>query len=176
MKLFLLLFILLMFIPIPIKFDISYSNKNYYIKIYNINISNKLNFKKSNNNKKEKPSKKNSFSKKITPQILLKAFNNNKFKPFLYLKGDFSYSFNDSAITAITYGLLSSLFPLLYKAINILFKICKFSLPIKPLFKNELLVNFKIKSIIFFSLAQIIYIFFLILKQIIYEEEADPLG
>ncbi|MGG7176096.1 DUF2953 domain-containing protein [Clostridium paraputrificum] len=187
MKLFLFILFLLLFIPIPLKISIYYSKENYYIKLFNLKLlkkgthnENEDYLDKSSNLKKQKNSIKKkkfdkSFFKTITPKIILKALDKNKFKPLLFLKGSFSYSLNDAAYTAILYGLLSSLFPLLLRVIRILFKTSKFKLPIKPLFKNELLVKFEMKSIIFFSLVQIIYMIFLILKETIIEKEAKPL-
>lgn len=184
MKLFLLILFLILFVPIPIKISIYYSKENYYIKILNIsllkkNINNeqKEDFKKSSPKNKSKNFKKKnkSFLSTISPRIILKALDKNKFKPILWLNGAFSYSLEDSAHTAISYGLLSSLLPLLLRIIHIFFKASKFKFPIKPLFKNKLLAKIEIKSIIFFSLVQIIYMIFLILKEIIAEKEAKPL-
>ena len=186
MTIFFIAFFVILFFPIPLKFIICYSDENYYVKLFNINIIKK----KSSANKKEEaqnsdnnipnkdtPPKKH--SKKISstvlkPKVILRGLNNNRFKPFLWLKGSFDYSINDAALTAISYGLLSAVFPLLIRIFNMIFNIKKFSLPIKPLFKDKLIVKIEIKCIICFSVVQIIYMVFSIVKEMIKEMEANP--
>ena len=187
MTIFLISFFVILFFPIPLKFIICYSEENYYVKLFNINIikkktSDKKNeqVKNSTNNTSNKDTPPKKHSKKIQsdflkPKTIIKGINNSRFKPFLWLKGNFDYSINDAALTAISYGLLSAIFPLLIRGFNIFFKIKKFSLPIKPLFKDKLIVKIEIKCIICFSIVQIIYIIFSIVKEMIKEMEANPL-
>lgn len=181
MKILLIIIMLILFLPIPIKISICYTKENYYLKIYNINLlknkqKNKKKKKTSKRNTKLKKEnkKKSTFFKTFKPTLIIKTLDKNKFKPYLWLKGEFSYSFNDAAKTAISYGSLSSISLIILRLIQILFKTKKVSIPIKPLFKDEFLVNIRITSIICFSIVQIIYIFFLILKEVIQQKEAKP--
>ena len=176
MKLFLILSLVIIFIPIPIKISIYASTDDYYLKIYkfyilkrkkekNIKTTNPV-MKKANKRKKKK---KPSLLKEISPKKvikLLKLFNNNKFKPRLKVKGYFCYSLGDAAKTAIFYGVLSTYFPLLFFALNIIFKTKKFSLPINPIYEDKFIVKTEITSIITLSLAQIICINILVIKAI----------
>ena len=189
MFIFIIIFLIIIFFPIPLKFIICYSQENYYIKLFNIYLIKKKpkvnDIKEQNpennttpnevNNKKKKKSSKKLLSNLITPKVIFNSLKNNKFKPFLWLSGTFDYSINDAALTAISYGLISSILPFFLRCCNLLFNIRKFSLPIKPLFKDKFIAKSEIKCIICFSLAHIIHIIFLIIKEIIREKEADPL-
>lgn len=181
MKIFtilLLLFLLLIFVPLPIKITFLYNETNYYIKIYNHTLLSKSKpqkIKKQNTkqikNRKNKESYLKSSLKSISPNILISFLDKNLYKPKIKIKGEIDYSLNDAALTAISYGLISSILPFVYKIITIIFKPKKINLPINPLFQNNFLVNIDIKSIIFLSIAQIIYILFILLKAIIYTKE-----
>lgn len=175
MKIFLIIILLILFLPIPINFSIYYTKENYYIKLYNFKIlkskkkpvvdNNKteINQKEPKKTKKKKTSKK-FFTKSLEPKKIISALDKNKFKPTLRMEGSISYSLNDAAKTAISYGVISAIMPFILRIIQILFKSKKVKLPITPQFKNEFTVNFYIKSIIFLSTAQIIYMLFLISK------------
>ena len=157
MKLFLLI-LLILIIPIPIKISISYTKENYYIKIYKFNILKKNNFKKTSNKNRKL---------KISYVIeIIKALNKNHFKPKLNLKGDFQYSLNDAAKTAIFYGILQSISPYILEGFKILFKIKSFKLFIKPIFKDEFIRIFNGTCIIFVSIGKTIIMICLILKEI----------
>lgn len=173
MKIFLIIILLILLLPIPIKVSICYSKENYYIKLYKFTILKNHtenwveNNKKKINQKKVTKKKKNSnffFTRSFDPKKILKALDRNKFKPTLRLEGSLSYSLNDAAKTAISYGAISATMPLILRIITVLFKSKKFKFPITPQFKDDFIVNFDIKSIIFLSLAQIIYMLFLIAK------------
>lgn len=179
--------ILILFIPIPIKLKIYYSKDRYYIKFYNINIiSNhdgilkKFLNKKNSKKKKEKKTKnkKTKYDIKIEPKkrkinlkffikILYQNLKTNKFKPSIKFSADTTYSLKDSSKTAIYLGLLYNTNPILFYIFSILFKVKMFKNNFKPIFKDELLLEFTISSIITFNLAQIIYIFHIIYKSII---------
>ena len=187
MIIFIIIFFIIIFFPIPLKFIICYSQENYYIKLFNINLINKKpkindikekdsidNTSPNKTNNKKKNSK-NLFSNLITPKVIFNSLKNNNFKPFLWITGTLDYSINDAALTAVSYGLISSILPFFLRCFNLLFNIRKFSLPIKPLFKDKFIVKSEIKCIICFSIAHIIHMIFLIIKEIIREKEADPL-
>ena len=187
MIIFIIIFFIIIFFPIPLKFIICYSQENYYIKLFNINLINKKpkindikekdsidNTSPNKTNNKKKNSK-NLFSNLITPKVIFNSLKNNNFKPFLWITGTLDYSINDAALTAVSYGLISSILPFFLRCFNLLFNIRKFSLPIKPLFKDKFIVKSEIKCIICFSIAHIIHMIFLIIKEIIREKEANPL-
>ena len=150
MKIFLIIILLILLLPIPIKVSICYSKENYYIKLYKFTILKKRT--------------KNGVENNFDPKKIIKALDRNKFKPTLRLEGSLSYSLNDAAKTAISYGAISATMPLILRVINVLFKSKKFKFPITPQFKDDFIVNFDIKSIIFLSVAQIIYMLFLIAR------------
>ncbi|MDU2672609.1 MAG: DUF2953 domain-containing protein [Clostridium sp.] len=177
----LVFFIFIILLPIPIKVIAHYSNENYYLKLYRINLYSKtdgiirkiLNRKSNSSNKKKKEGKNNnpktenkekkkkSFSIKKTYTLL----QTNKFKPSIRFSLLGSYSFDDAAFTATLYGLLSNLNFILLKIFSDFFKVKKFNYSLNPNFKNELNINLTINCIITFNIAQIIYILFLMRKK-----------
>lgn len=179
--LFLVLLIFIVFIPIPIKLNFFISKENYYLKIYRFYLFKK---KESVNIKSpeiktphlRKRKKKSSLIKGLSPKTIMqiiKLFNSNKFKPALKLKGYFSYSLGDAAKTAIFYGMLSTYFPLLLFALNIIFKTKKCNLPIKPVFEDNFMAKTEITSIISLSLVQITYMSILLIKSTTILKEAN---
>ncbi|MFA9397735.1 MAG: DUF2953 domain-containing protein [Clostridiaceae bacterium] len=142
-----LLFIIIIFIPIPIKISINY-NKNLNIYIYKIKI-------------KKKPKKKKHISTKSNftfREILdiLSILNKSKFKPILFFNLDFEYGFSDAAITAISYGVFTTLLGLIHNKSSDFFKLKKFNGNININYENQI-VKLSITSIIFINIANIIY-------------------
>lgn len=176
MKLFLILLgiLLIFFTPIPIKFSIYYSAEDYYIKLYNIVLASK---KKDNLKKEIKHKVQHEEREKFNllsflyKNINLKSFLSNlyhlKFKPLLRIKLSLHYSFNDAAKTAISYGILCEAPPLIFFLSNIPFNVKKFSFKINPVFEDKFLLKFETSSIIFLSLANIIYIIIILFKYLI---------
>ncbi|MBE6051724.1 MAG: DUF2953 domain-containing protein [Clostridium sp.] len=197
MKVFLLiLFIifLISLIPIPLTIKLFYDKNNYYIKIYKFTIL-KKNKKDENLAEEVKEEVKNSdtlkkakikekkFKLKLFDDFsfpdyleLIKIISKNTFKPHIYINGYIDYSLNDAYYTAISFGIISTYAPLLYWIINIIFKTKKFNLPINPVFKDEFIFNTEIKSIITISMAQTIYMVFLIIKGILVIKECKIEG
>lgn len=181
MKFFLLILLFILITPLPIKISISWTKENYYIKIYKFNILKKKakNSCKEKNKKREevpdkgkKNSKKNNFKLSYIKEII-KALNNNPFKPKLKLKGSFQYSLNDACKTAVYYGMLQSIAPYILEAFKIPFKIKSFNLFIKPIFKDEFIGNFQSSCIIFISIGKAIIMICLILKAVINERKLN---
>lgn len=188
MKILLTLFILFIF-PIPLKFYIFYDNDNYYIKIYNFTLlNNGLSKKKKEKIKTEQntPPNKNESKKKhifkkqksfnisellnfSTVKNFIHKFRNLKFKPILIFHCETSYSFADAARTAIAYGSLCTLPSIIHFFIDIIFNVKKYDFNITPVFEDEFIVKVKGRSIIFISLANIIYMIFIFLI-LIYSE------
>ena len=177
--------IFILFIPIPLKFNLHYSKDRYYIKFYNINIiSNDDDILKKFLNKKDniiKESKINYSKTKDDIEIDYKGKNlnlkpflktlyinlkRNKFKPSIRFSNNSSYSLGDASRTAICLGLFYNINPILLYIFSILFKVKLLKTDFNPIFKDELLFELTIRSIITFNLAQIIYILFIIYKSI----------
>lgn len=177
--------IFILFIPIPLKFNLHYSKDRYYIKFYNINIiSNYDGILKKFLNKKDniiKESKINYSKTKDDIEIDYKGKNlnlkpflktlyinlkRNKFKPSIRFSSNSSYSLGDASRTAICLGLFYNINPILLYIFSILFKVKLLKTDFNPIFKDELLFELTIRSIITFNLAQIIYILFIIYKSI----------
>ena len=177
--------IFILFIPIPLKFNLHYSKDRYYIKFYNINIiSNDDDILKKFLNKKDniiKESKINYSKTKDDIEIDYKGKNlnlkpflktlyinlkRNKFKPSIRFSSNSSYSLGDASRTAICLGLFYNINPILLYIFSILFKVKLLKTDFNPIFKDELLFELTIRSIITFNLAQIIYILFIIYKSI----------
>lgn len=169
MKLFFLFLVILLviFIPIPIVFNIYYSGINYYIKLYGITIiSQKKLQKKKNLSHKSKAKSKNktiNFNYLEYKDIILKLYL-SKFKPILKIGLFIDYSLNDAAKTAIFYGVLSQTPPIIYLILSILFKLNKFNFKVNPIFEDKFSLKIKTSSIIFLSIGNIIYIILILSK------------
>ena len=157
---FIVLFILIIiFLPLPLKISIYFSKENYYIKLFKFTI-----LKKDKEKSIKKTKKQNKNNTKIPYIHIIKKIDKKKYKPTLSLRGNINYSLSDSSNTAILYGIINSILPLIYRAMNILFKIKKSNLHINPIFNNSFLFDLNINCIIFISLGQIINIFFSIIS------------
>jgi hypothetical protein len=163
--------LLIFFIPIPIKFSIYYSAEDYYIKLYKIVIvSKKKDIIKKDIKYKSEPEVKEKFNllSFLYKNINLKSFLSNlyrlKFKPLLRTKFSLHYSFNDAAKTAVSYGVLCQLPQLIFLLSSIPFNVRKFDFKINPIFEDKFLLKFETSSIIFLSLANIIYMIIILFK------------
>lgn len=177
---FILILIFLLFLPLPIKLDILYKEFIVDLKIYNKpilsfdlrNIPNHI----DSNNEKNKINSKISFIKRYleNKQLILKdlflKLNSNKFKPFINMKTNIDFGISDAAICAIVYGLLWNLTTIIRIPLNLIFNIKDISLSINPKFNTNYLL-FSINSIFYISLANIIYIIFLLFKSFKNKEE-----
>ena len=90
----------------------------------------------------------------------------NKFKPSIRFSSNSIYSLGDASRTAICLGLFYNINPILLYIFSILFKVKLLKTDFNPIFKDELLFELTIRSIITFNLAQIIHILFIIYKSI----------
>lgn len=172
MKLFLILFaiFLILFIPIPIKIIIYYSSKDYYIKIYNLTIMSKKRPPKRNKPvvKKEQKFFSGLFKNINYKTLIYNMYSLNlKFKPLIKLNLSFDYSLSDAARTAIFYGILCQIPPLIYNYLIRFFYINKYTLSINPKFDDNFLLKFESSSIIFLSFANIIYMTIILFKKVL---------
>jgi hypothetical protein len=166
----LLLIIILLVIPIPIKFSFKYTKNTFNIYIYNF----KINLKKSMNFLKEKGKKTTATFKEEDHKLdlssvfaLINYIDTIKYKPTLRFRLYCNYGLIDASKTAITYGYIYALSPLIYKSLNIPFKIKKYDYDIEPNFEGTFLES-NIDSIIFVNIIKIIYMFIVIRTKIKY--------
>lgn len=186
MKLFLLILLIIIFIPIPLKIKILLSNDNYYIKFYKFTILKGSKHKGTESNYEVKVAAKKTTrtAKKAKENILPKLtkkdifyfiglLKNNKFKPSLKIEGHINYSVGDAGKDALIFGILNTYFPLVIWLFSIFFKVKKINMPVKPLYTDKFSGEFKANSIILVSLAQIIYIAFLLFNGVIHVKGGD---
>lgn len=189
----LLIIMLLLIFPIPMKTKISFNEGIFKLKIFNLNIfssnngiENKLlkklinktniDFKKETtikykNKKAIKPSplKRKKIIKKISIRKLYSNISCNKFKPLIKIYGDLTFGIDDAAYCAILYGLLCNIPTLLRLILEKAFKVNDIKLNIIPKF-NTNTIYFGITSIFYFNVANIIYILYLMYKSFEIEE------
>lgn len=157
--LYIAILILILFIPIPLKLKVNYIHKKIQIFFYNKEIK----FKEpKDESKKEKRKEK----KKIKIHIIKDFINfldKSSVKLNINLKIHIDIGIEDAANLAILYGVLSSLNYPLYRLISIVFNIRDFKLNITPCF-NKTIFSFKSESIIYVTLAKLIYITLSVIK------------
>lgn len=172
----LILVILLLVIPIPIKIKLNFINGNLNIRIFNKN----LDLSKSQNKKKVKKNKKynkNSiFYEPYFYKVFFSKLKKRKFKPKIKINGFINYSLGDAALTAISYGFLSTTSSFLYIFLNIIFNFKNSHIKINPLLQKEANLGINITCIIFISFGHIIHIFILLLISIIRLKEVSLFG
>ncbi|MBU5454556.1 DUF2953 domain-containing protein [Caproiciproducens sp. MSJ-32] len=162
-----ILIIIFLFLPIPLKIYIAFENNELIIKLYNKKIY------PLPSNAKKKPlvqskKKRNRIikfykNKKLSPKKFLREMKNSRFKPSINFEGSLSFGLEDAALCAILYGIFCNI-PYILKIILSKFLNLKlFNISIEPKFNTKTLF-FNIRSIFYLSLANIIYILFLMLK------------
>ncbi|WP_394806667.1 DUF2953 domain-containing protein [Clostridium thermobutyricum] len=179
MKLLLIIFLISLFIlliPIKLTLSFSYIDSTLSFKIYNFKILPKDKGIKSKKQKtkfnfsKNKLKKLNNFiNDNISPsfvKLLFYKLKHRSYKPKLIFDTTFNYSLSDPKNTAVAYGFISALFPILYNIISVVFKIKDSKFKVNPVFKDKLLINFKSKCIIKISIGQIIYTILIIIKEV----------
>ena len=161
---FILLFIIF-FIPIPIKIKFIYEDKiaKLFIYKFNVNIKEFLNKKKSPVAVKKTKNKRNIKFQNV--KAILKDISSSKFKPRLKLKVKMDYGFSDAAITGLSYGLINIICPIIFELFNSIFKIKNFEYDLNPDFNNAK-VKLQANSIIFISLVNVMYMVFIIFRNI----------
>jgi len=160
-----ILLIIICFIPIPIKIKFIYEDKVAKLFIYKFNINLKSFSKKTKSKSTSKNIKKKRKIKFQNIKVILKKINSSNFKPRLKLKVKMDYGFSDAAITGLFYGFLNIMWPVVQELFNIIFKIKKFEYDFNPDFNNTK-VKFQANSIIFISLVNVMYMVFIIFRNI----------
>lgn len=171
MILVLIVICILILFPFPYKISIYYFERKYYIKLYNITL---LSDKQRNNsNVKDKKKKEKPKKKKISLSIIyksIKGIKKSKYKPSIRLYGEGEYSLVDACDTALSYGFYTILRQWIIYLLSILLKVKEEKIYIKPLFKDIFYLKINIKCIINISIGHIIYMTYVIIKEIILEK------
>lgn len=151
--------ILILFIPIPLKITANYTDKKIHIFFYNKELKVRV---PKNKHKREKK-----ITKKKNNIQMLKAFINfldkSLIKLNINLNIDVAIGLEDAAHLAILYGILNTLNYPIHRIVSIVFNISNFEFNITPYF-NKTIFSFKLKSIIYVTLAKLIYTAFNIIK------------
>ncbi|MBV4419426.1 DUF2953 domain-containing protein [Clostridium tyrobutyricum] len=152
-----IMFLIIIFIPFPVKLHVFYNNKKLHLYFFNINILNKI----TSNKKRFDINSANStrqLAKTIRKfRIVFKRLLKIKYKPQISIDIDMVYGLDDAAYTAILYGLINALTPSLLILLSKLFILKKQEINIKPCF-NKSYFKLEINSIIYVSFVKIIYI------------------
>ena len=158
--------IILLFIPIPIKISLFYKDKDFSLYIFKFKVN--LFPKKKKNQKKYSKIKKQKFNNlfKINVKKLLNNLRGNSFKPNFKSYLSLNYSLRDSYNTAMLYGLLHQILPIIAFIFNMFFNYEVKKQNLNPLFKNENYLSFSFKGIITINIAKTIYILFLLIKSL----------
>lgn len=160
---FIIVCIVILFIPFPIKIKLLYFNKNFIFKIYNFNVSDKL---KINKNKYllDYTHRKNGLSLFInTAKSCSQFIKELKFKPSIKINIKIIYGLEEAAHTAMLYGLIPLIDTFISNMVSKLFNIRQKQTYIIPNF-NNLYFKIQLNSIIYISLAKIIYTVILLAK------------
>lgn len=173
MKLCIIFFIIItiLFFPIKLKLSVMYKENSLVIYLYKLKI-----FDFKDKLKKEKPKDEHSYhNKNKTTQKLKNMLNspsirslneffiNSKIKPSIKLNFDLCYSLEDAMSCALLQGFLYSISYIPLWILNNYLNIKDYKINILAKF-NDKFINFKSICIIYFNLANIIYILFNVLK------------
>lgn len=164
---------LILFIPIPLKLKVEVINKGYNLYLYNKSLKNfitkKIRDKKSSPPSKDKKEPEPKTKKKVHIKELLTSLKNSKFKIKLNFNCILDYGLDDAFNVAMIFPLLNSISPFLFFILSIPFSMKKYKMVINPKF-NCSFIKLEVESIIFLSIAKIIYVLILVLKNISKEE------
>lgn len=177
----LLIIMLIILTPIPIKFSVFYENKVLNVKLYNFSIISKstnttdrnLESKFINILNKKQNKKFNLNYKRFLKNFSLNLTKYNLKLP-IKLLGNLNYSLGDAYRTAIMYGGLSSILAFLYRYMSSIFNFSNSNFSINPSFKDYSFVTVNFKCILYVSFGKIIYMMILILKSLINSREVNP--
>ncbi|MBV7276780.1 DUF2953 domain-containing protein [Clostridium thailandense] len=156
---------LILFISIPIKIRVEYNIKTFKFTLYNIDITDKINYMKTKFKIDVKYKEDQIPAVSNTSKVILNSLRDIKFKPNLNIKINIHYGLSDAAYTALVFGLLSNFICITIKLSSLFINIKNKKLNIVPEF-NKLALNLEIDSIIFINLAKFIYISSIIYKNL----------
>ncbi|MGL5069455.1 MAG: DUF2953 domain-containing protein [Sarcina sp.] len=126
---------------------------------------------RSSKNSKNKKGKLAIFFKKVITKItieplkLLNDLTNNRYKPKIVIKNNMNYSFDDAALTAELFGFMNFGIYSVLSIIGLFLNIVPY-IELIPTFSNKTYFDIEFESILSVSLAQIIFILFILIKNI----------
>ncbi|MBC2580350.1 DUF2953 domain-containing protein [Clostridium sp. DJ247] len=162
---FLILLFIVLFFPIPIKISIKYLDRKLDIRVYKINID-KILLKTRLKVKRRVEYKEDQRPILLnTLKILLKSLRDIKYKLNLRVTLNLIYGLEDAAYTALIYGILCSFCPIFLQLLSLVFNLKDPHLNIHPEY-NKNTLRLEINSIIYTSLAKIIYISVIVYKNL----------
>lgn len=166
----------ILFLPIPIKFNISYIDNVFKVYLYKFLVLPNKEIKKTKEHIKtvsEEPIKKakkktkfdaKEYFKAIDYKLVMYKLNRSHFKPHFNIKTKLSYSTSDAFTTAVSFGFVNAIVFFILGLFSIPFKIKKRETLITPIFEDVFKVLFSFKGIIYISFAQIIYIAYIFIS------------
>jgi hypothetical protein len=170
--------LLIIFVPIKIKLRVLFKENKLSVYIYKFQILPKKEKKeedstlakkrkKKDTEKKEKKKFLTTFLKKIRikSMSLLDDLIYNKFKPKLRVKNNILYSLEDPALTAEIFGAMNLTIYSILSLIGLFLNLTPI-VQLEPTFINKTFFDIEFESILSVSLAQIIVILFLVVKNI----------
>lgn len=171
--LFVLILAIIIFVPIPLIFELEYVDNIFNLYIYKkliFSTNKKIKKEKQKSHKvkqkKEKEPKSKVISKYFDIKAIISSLYTNPYKPKLKVWLDFKYSLDDAANTALLYGVLQNTLATVFNLLNAFLKLQVKEFKIIPLFNNTTGFFLKIKGIFYINLAKIIYILFLYFNKI----------
>lgn len=159
----LLILLLIIFIPFPIHVTFEYEGNNTTLRIYKFKVYPSKTSRKSLEKIICDLSSKEYYLKNI--KLLYKKAPYVLSRFTLSFNIDLYYGLEDAFETSMIYGSIHSVFNIIYTAISSHLKIKKFNAKINPIF-NRCFIKLNVKSIIFISFANIIYIALIVLKNL----------
>lgn len=157
--------LLILILPIPIEIKLIYKDNIFQFYIYNFEVNLKKRTKKKIKRRTANAAKK---SKKIdfdSAKLILHKIDCAKFKPTLKMNMKIKLGTGDASYTGISCGALYYFSPIIYRILEVIFKIKSYNFDVKPDFDN-LSLNTYINSIIFVSFAKIIYMLILLINSV----------
>lgn len=157
--------IILLFIPIPLKVRVSYKDNNFNFYLYNMNLTGKIIHTQKEINRSIDRKEDQIPKYKNTLKIALDSIRDIKYKPTIKIRLNIVYGLDNAAYTALLHGFVTSFYPILIQLINMLFHVKESDIKAHPEF-NKFVLALEVNSIIFVNLAKVIYISFIILKNL----------
>ncbi|WP_027632156.1 DUF2953 domain-containing protein [Clostridium hydrogeniformans] len=166
---FFILFIIfiILFIPFPIKITLYLKENKIYVNLYRFKV---LSFpkdpcKKSTKKQNKKQNKPSNISLPQIKEILQKIYSID-LNITLSFSFDLKLGFKDPYNLALAYGGLYNLSPVFYAVLSNIFNISSYKFNIESHFEENI-IDLEVKSIIHVTIGKIIYVFFIIVKELL---------
>jgi hypothetical protein len=164
--------ILLLFLPTIVKVTLIYEDNKLSVyvfnKLLNLSIFNNPPKKEEKTYETKAKPKKGNKNKKFLERLFEECFKKDifkgRFRPSIKIDCNIEYGFDDAALTGISYGLIYNFSSVLYNLVSKRLKVRKFKFNVVPHYNNPML-KFRITSIFYLNLAQIIYVLIIIFRK-----------